>query len=145
MILRQAEPMVVRNDPAGGGSFGARRGARTHQGVDFRCNPGALILSPVAGQVTRYGWAYARAEGAPDWRYVEVTDAQNRRHRFLYTTLLPELAVGYPVSPHQAVAVAQDISARYPGSGMLPHVHYEVWDGDERLDPALVLPSGDKD
>ena len=35
-----------RDDKAGQGHFGAKRGGQKHNGIDYACLPGTLILAP---------------------------------------------------------------------------------------------------
>jgi len=121
--VKQIVDLEVRHDPAGSGYFGAPRGGRKHDGIDYACTPGGLVLSPVAGAVTKLGICYSDDHS---YRYVEVTDAQGLRHRVMYVYPLAE--DGARVEIHDPIGRAQDVSLRYPGKGMLPHVHYEVLD-----------------
>ncbi len=38
----------IRNDPAGSGHYGAPRGRRKHNGLDFLCVPGQTVVCPIA-------------------------------------------------------------------------------------------------
>jgi len=121
----------VRNDSAGEGHFGASRGGRKHNGIDFVCTPEDFCFSPVAGEVTKLGYPYG---DDLRWRYVEITDDRGLRHRLFYVS--PAVDVGDNVRVGDIVGEAQDISLRYPAQGMTPHVHYEVMDSSgEFLDP----------
>ena len=122
-MIKQAVPLYIRSDPAGDGHYGAPRGARTHRGVDYQCTPGCAVLSPVQGTVTKLGFPYA---DDLQWRYVQILDKDNTRHRLFY--VLPGIVLGLPVEADQPIGCAQDISRRYPHKGMLPHVHYECID-----------------
>lgn len=113
--------LIIRNDPAGQGHYGASRGSREHQGIDYHGTPGTHILSPVTGIVTKLGTTYA---DDPKWRYVQVTDNQDRDHRFFYVE--PSVKEGQAVGVGDPIGVLQDITQRYPDQGMLPHCHYEV-------------------
>lgn len=129
-MIRQVVPLTIRNDPAGDGHFGAPRGGRPHRGIDYRCTPGMDVLSPVYGRVTKYGYCYA---DDLRWRYVQVTDMEGRKHRLFYVT--PRAALGDQVTPVTMVGTAQDISQRYPGRQMRPHVHYEVIEDGDYINP----------
>lgn len=131
----------VRSDPAGDGGFQAPRGSYNHTGIDYQCIPGAIVCSPVAGQVTKIGYAYGSGYG--DWdpstgegdpyRYVEITSGNGRHHhRLLYVD--PTVAQGAIVVRGTQIGIAQDVTQRYPGQGMLPHVHYEVYLDERKLD-----------
>lgn len=130
-MLRQV--LGIRNDPMGNGEFGAPRGSRAHRGIDYHCLPGRSVLSPVVGEVSRHGYAYS---DDLSWRIVDVRDEKGFTHRLFYVE--PTLAVGAKVTTDTAVGVAQDISERYPGGKMLPHIHYEIRDAyGETVNPSL--------
>ena len=119
--LKTEAQLLVRNDEAGQGHFGADRGARTHRGVDFYLLPGAVLLSPVTGTITKVGYPYA---DDLSYRYVEVTLMSTAKHRFFYVE--PEHDVGTVVQVGTRLGTAQDIVKRYPDIGMKNHVHYEI-------------------
>jgi murein DD-endopeptidase MepM/ murein hydrolase activator NlpD len=133
----QATKMKIRNDTAGSGEYGARRGARTHRGIDFECTPGAVILAPVTARVARLGYPYA---DDLSWRLVELVDDNGLEHRVFY--IYPVVSVGATVASGTPIGVAQDISKRYPNRGMLPHVHYEVRRGKEYINPETFVTLG---
>ena len=120
-MIRQALTLDIRHDKAGSGAYGAPRGSRTHCGIDYHCTPGEPVLSPVAGEVTKLGYPYG---DDLTWRYVQITDEKGENHRLFYVE--PAVALGQVVNGGEAIAIAQDISERYPDQGMLPHVHYEI-------------------
>ena len=130
----------IRQDPEGDGHFGASRGTRTHRGVDFVCQHGDTIISPVHGQVTKIGYPYASGPGgangssADAYRYIQITtnpDEQSKRHhRLFYLTPGPPLQIGVWVKPDTRIASAMDVARRYDTedgkSQMLTHIHYEI-------------------
>ena len=129
-------------DDHGSGAWGAPRGPRKHRGIDWACYPGTVLYSPIAGKVTKIGYPYG---DDLSFRYVEVTDVDNRAWRFFYVE--PTVKVGDVMSRHASeLGTVQDIAARYPKPGRQPmtnHVHIEVrWmDGAQLryLNPAELL------
>lgn len=126
---------TIRNDAAGSGHFGAPRGSRKHNGIDILAEPGLLLLSPVAGKVTKLGYPYA---GDMHYRYIEVTSNKGLKHRFFYVS--PEILLKQIVVVGQLLGVVQDVKAKYPTlPAMRNHVHYEVMqlemDGYKYVDP----------
>lgn len=120
------------NDPTGEGHFGASRGSRTHNGQDYACEPGTEIYAPVWGKVTKLGYTYGSGYGDADpnsgegepYRYVQITDRDGLKHRVFYVK--PSVNLGETVKTNDIIGVSQDITLRYPGSGMINHIHYEI-------------------
>lgn len=118
---------VRESDAFGRGHFGAPRGSRLHNGIDYVCKAGRRVLSPVVGRVTKLGHPYA---DDLSYRYVEVTTIDGLRHRLFYC--LPSVSVGDYVSRGDPVGTAQDIAKRYDTNDkkMVNHIHYEVMRDD---------------
>ena len=120
--MLQAAALPQRGtDPMGSGHYGASRGSRTHNGVDYACYPETEIASPTFGTVTKLGYPYG---DDLSYRYVEITDQFDKRHRVFYVE--PSVQVGSLVHIGDVIGTAQDIEARYSGRGMKNHVHYEI-------------------
>lgn len=124
---------LVRCDDMGDGHFGAPRGDREHRGVDYLCRPGDSVFTPCTGVITKLGFPY---DDVSEWRYVEVTDSDHRRHRLFYVS--PTLSTGTYVWSGTEIGKAQDISLRY-GPRMKPHIHYEIIDRDGVYQDAEAL------
>jgi murein DD-endopeptidase MepM/ murein hydrolase activator NlpD len=124
-------------DSAGSGAFGAPRGGRTHNGVDYSAPVGAMIFAPASGEITKLGICYSDDHS---YRYVEITSADGYRHRVFYVT--PVMQQGNFVDARSTViGHAQNICARYPDQGMTNHVHYEIKDPrGEFVDPDKYRP-----
>ncbi len=122
MILIEAKERGC--DEMGCGHFGASRGTRKHNGIDYCASPGDNICTNVAGSITKLGYTYS---DDLSYRYVEVTDSEKQRHRFFYVN--PEVSLGDLVSRGDVIGTAQDIAIRYAHKGnMKNHVHYEMKD-----------------
>lgn len=130
-------PDRIRTDRAGLGTFGAPRGHRTHQGTDLVVQPGAPVYSPISGIYVRTGQPYA--SGGP-YR-LAVLSGEGLQVKVMYLQPLPGMVPGVPVKRGQLIGYAQDVSARYPGQGMTPHIHVEVRQtvGDRLLNPEQLL------
>lgn len=126
-------------DDYGSGEFGASRGNRTHNGIDFAVLPGSEIFAPVDGYVSRIGYPYA---DDLSYRYVQITDRKCRHHRIFYID--PKVELGDNVSHNvDIIGVAQGISARYTERGtMKNHVHYEIMENGKPVDPELFWNGG---
>lgn len=126
------------SDNYGSGAFGASRGGRSHNGIDYACHPGSKILSPVNGKVTKLGYPYA---DDLSYRYVQVTDDEGLDHRIFYVS--PEVVTGDVVMAGvTVVGEAQNICRRYPRTtdkpaGMTNHIHYEIKGSGRYINPEM--------
>lgn len=128
----------VRKDYWGDGSFGAKRGERTHKGVDFDVMPYSEVLSFTSGYVSKLGWAYDISHPTKgEYRYVEVL--QNNGHRIRYFYVSPLVKIGQDINKLSVIGISQDISKAYDDR-MHPHVHLEVINPEgEHIDPHKYL------
>jgi len=108
-----------RPDPHGAGHFGASRGSRTHNGIDYACWPGSAVLSVECGTVTKLGYPYGDDLG---FRYVEVTDDEGCRARYFYVE--PAVEQGHEIHTGDILGYSQKLGDRYPG--ITEHVHVEL-------------------
>ncbi|MCK4795572.1 MAG: M23 family metallopeptidase [Desulfobacteraceae bacterium] len=113
----------------GDGYFGAPRGTRTHNGIDYVCPAGSRVFSPCEGKVTKLGYPYS---DDLSFRYVQIT-LGDRNHRVFY--IEPTVQVGDFVAEGDAIGVAQDLEGRY--EGITPHIHYEIKINNEHIDPEV--------
>ena len=104
---------------------------RTHNGVDYACKPGEDVLAPVSGTVESLA-----AEG--NWGVVAaIRDGEGRLWRL---SALEDAAVrqGDAVTAGQKLGQAGAITGE---SAQDPHIHLEVLDGDQYLDPVKLIGS----
>lgn len=133
-------------DAFGSGAYGASRGSRSHNGVDFQVPVGSKVLAPVSGTVTKLGFPYKQEPTSPfkdegeerkfyakaKMRYVEI-EADGMFWRVMY--IEPRTKVGYQVRRDDTIiGIAQDLQTAY-GSGMTRHVHLEIFEmiGKEKV------------
>ena len=90
------------------------------------CYPGTIIHSTVSGKVTKLGYPYA---DKLEFRYVQVTDSQGLNHRYFYID--PLVKMDQIVTLETVIGMSQKL----PYEGITHHVHYEIKDGVEYLDP----------
>jgi len=113
-----------RSDSMGNGEFGAPRGSRTHNGIDYAVAPDSSVLAVVSGKVTKHGYPYNPSdEKKGHLRYIQVTDDKGNHVRYFY--VLPSLDIGTEVEAGDEIAIAQDLQKVY-GAAMTSHVHLEV-------------------
>ena len=130
--MLKAELPVRRTDKHGSGAWGAPRGGRKHRGVDYACHDGTIIFSATLGVVTKIGYPYC---DDLSYRYVEVTDANNNRYRYFY--LSPLVTKGEAVTNSTPLGMVQDLQKRY--KHITNHCHVEVKNGDDYLNPEMML------
>jgi hypothetical protein len=134
--------LIRGTDAYGSGRFGAVRdgGKRKHHGVDYVVAPGDWVEAPIAGVVTKYGYAYRRNT---DLRYIEIRNPETgMRARVLYVDAT--VADGAAITAGEIIGTAQNLADRYPG-GITNHVHVELTDAaGVLLDPATLLPLGEQ-
>ena len=125
----------VRVDRAGNGWFSASRGGRAHLGIDLYVEPGEILLSPCAGRFVRWGNPYT---GSSTYKLFEIAHDGCWQVRVFYCEPLGGGLTPLHIELRQKIARAQDITSRYPDSGMLNHVHVECRTMDERVIPTGV-------
>ena len=106
------------SDKWGSGHFGAPRGDRTHNGIDYICPKDSPVLSPCDGKVTKLGYAYA---DDLSFRYIQITNG-TKNHRIFYVT--PDVELTSEVKEGDIIGLSQDLAGRYPE--ITPHIHYEI-------------------
>lgn len=124
---RRIDDLPLRgSDGFGYGHFGApRSNGRTHNGTDFSCNPGDLILSPISGKITKKGVPHYNEA----YRYIQITDSAGLRHRVFYVQIIHDLfEMNAEVFEGDPIGVAQNISKKYDTDNrkMINHIHYEI-------------------
>jgi murein DD-endopeptidase MepM/ murein hydrolase activator NlpD len=129
----------IRNDRMGLGHYGARRGGRTHKGIDFSAPPGTIVYAADDGVITKIGYCYG---DDLRYRYVQITTHDGLDLRYFYTTLHPLLSIGDQVLKGQALSVCQDISSKHSTAKktMINHYHFEIKnDAGQHINPVPYL------
>lgn len=124
----------VRVDGAGSGYYHAPRGSRLHQGLDFICEPGQRIYSPLHNaEFLRYADPY----GDGEYGGLLIRNGDMEVLLF-YLSVDPEIT-HQKLYHSTVIGTAQDISLRYPDSpDMIPHVHLQI----DSVDPLLFIGKG---
>lgn len=140
---RILERIELREDAAGSGRFGARRGSRTHQGLDLIAKPGDPVFAPFRGRFIRTSRPY-RTDGRFGGL---VIHGQGIELKLFYVRPDERLRIGDEVAAGRLIGWAQDIAGKH-GPPMRNHIHIEVRRivGAELQDPArffgTILASG---
>lgn len=118
--MRSPTGKGIRSDAAGDGNYGARRGDRVHNGVDYLCDEGQDIVAPFNMRILRVAnpnattplsgikWAYGRSEG-----------------KMFYFKPDPTL-INKNVSEGQVIGKAQSCSFHYGDPKMQDHIHFQI-------------------
>jgi murein DD-endopeptidase MepM/ murein hydrolase activator NlpD len=123
------------HDAFGDGFFHADRdgGRRPHEGVDYDAVPGQTVVAPIAGVITKIGFAYP---GDTRLRYVEIENPVLRlTARALY--LDPSVREGDTVRLGEPIGTALSLQRRYPG--ITNHVHLELAEAGRKIDAQTVI------
>jgi murein DD-endopeptidase MepM/ murein hydrolase activator NlpD len=110
-----------------GSPFGARRGGRTHRGVDILAPPGTPVVAAAAGRVTFDG----RMRGYGNTIVVEHGDGLETRYAHLRRSLVRE---GDRVEQGQTIG-----EVGTSGNATTPHLHFEVHEGRIATNPLPLL------
>lgn len=116
-----------KRDAHGSGGYLSSRGGRVHRGIDFRCDPGQVVVSPIGGRVVRISRPYAVGE------YSGVVIRGNKMTIKLWYLKPYPCIIGRGVCQGQEIGRAQDLSKKYPG--MIPHIHLEI----DHVDPQVFM------
>lgn len=113
--------------------FGARKDPidgemAFHRGIDFLAPAGTPVKAAAAGTVSFSGdrWGYGTV--------VEIDHAGSKKARYAHLSRA-DVKAGDAVSAGQAIG-AVGTSGK---STKTPHLHFEIWRGDNTVDPAPLL------
>jgi murein DD-endopeptidase MepM/ murein hydrolase activator NlpD len=120
-------PLILRNDNQGLGHFGAPRGGRKHQGIDFLADPGSAIMAPISG-ILRPLTVYAT-----DTRWKGVSIKNNTIEVKIFY-MHPLIVSNTHVYTGTRIGTAQDRASISPG--MKNHIHIEVYLNGKLVDPS---------
>jgi hypothetical protein len=109
----------IRMDSMGSGVYGAPRGHRKHRGTDYIVIPGAAVVAPISGEITRIAIPYVGQEYSG-----LVITSKAMTVKLFYFKPLSEI-VGNTIREGMVIGFAQDVSKMY-GEDMLPHIHLQI-------------------
>ncbi|MBK9497796.1 MAG: hypothetical protein IPO06_00180 [Leptospiraceae bacterium] len=118
-------------DSFGSGLFNAPRGNDKHNGIDFVCEPGQVIVSPVDGFVIRQAFPYS------DKDFTGVLLGNDSLSLKMFYFIPDKKVLGSRVKQGDRLGIAQDISKRYSSKDrkMIPHIHLQI----ETIDPMVLM------
>lgn len=123
------------HDAWGNGEYGAKRGDRTHKGIDLAAYPFTIIQSMTPGRVSKLGHVYA---SDLRYRYVQITLGE-RDYRYFYVQ--PLVKVGEWVWTGTVIGRVQDIAGKYTTKEkvMINHMHFSIKHNGVHLDPTTFI------
>lgn len=118
-------------DDFGSGLFNAPRGKEKHNGIDYICEPGQVIISPVDGTVIRKAFPY------PNKEYAGVLLENDSIILKMFYFIPDKKIIGSKVKQGERIGIAQDISKLYNDKKkkMIPHIHLQI----EGIDPTVLM------
>lgn len=111
-----------RNNPFGGG------GMENHPGMDIDGDKGDVVISPAEGVVVKTGWQGGYGN------MVEISHGNNLTTRYGHLSQIG-VEIGQPVTRGQEIGRVGST-----GRSTGPHLHYEVRQDDQPIDPRGYLP-----
>lgn len=110
----------VRVDSEGNGNYGAPRGGRRHNGIDYLCDDGQDVTAPFNMMITRVAKPKV---GSP----LSGIAWETRRSRGKMFYFKPDQSlIGKWVKTGQVIGQAQSVSRDYGLPQMLDHIHFQI-------------------
>lgn len=136
-----------KRDLYGEGHFGASRGSRSHDGVDYEAVAGLPVKSPISGRATRVSKPYTSGIDSNALSGLQIEAADGTTCKIWY--LAPSAGiVGRLLAAGDVIGTAQTLQNRYPPmrpplrrvGQMTDHVHVRIHDRrGVKIDPARVI------
>lgn len=110
----------IRNDVEGQGSYGANRGSRKHNGIDYLCDEGQDIVAPFDMHIDRVS---APKAGSP-MSGIAWTSGKTKGRMWYF---LPDMQlINCYVGKGQVIGKAQSVSRDYGLPRMKDHIHFQI-------------------
>lgn len=110
----------IRSDSEGDGNYGARRGDRRHNGVDYLCDEGQDIVAPFDMLIER------KAYPNRDMIMSGISWSSGRSSgRMFYFQPFIDL-IGCHVKEGAVIGKAQSVSGYYDLPQMEDHIHFQI-------------------
>jgi len=110
----------IRSDQEGDGHYGASRGLRRHNGIDYECKEGQDVLAPFNMIILRVAKPKAGSSlSGIEWQKGKSTG------KMFYFLPDPNLT-GNSVQEGDVIGVAQSVSKSYGLPKMKDHIHFQV-------------------
>lgn len=112
-------------DPYGSGEYGASRGRRTHDGVDYIAQAEQSVVAPISGRVLRISWPYASGIDANVLEGVEIEASDGTRCWVWYIKPAVNIINQVVKAGVSIIGRAKTLSNRY-SKDITDHVHVRL-------------------
>lgn len=110
----------IRSDHEGDGNYGASRGSRIHNGIDYLCTEGQIVVAPFGITITRVANPKAKSPlSGIAWRRGKSSG------KMFYFKPYSDL-IGKKVKQGETIGIAQSVSRDYGLPKMKDHIHFQV-------------------
>ncbi len=109
----------IRSDRQGDGHYGASRGHRLHNGIDYECIKGQKIIAPFDMRIVRIAKPYFNSDlSGIVWQHGASSGK-------MFYFLPKEELIGSSVKQGENIGKAQAVNERYD-DGMINHIHFQI-------------------
>ncbi len=140
--LAYAKPtgLAVRGlDNYGAGHYGASRGARTHDGVDYMSTAGQQVKAPMSGKVTKISRPYASGIDATLLSGVEIEASDGTKCWVWYMQPSVNIVGTVVKAGTSVIGTAKTLKNRYK-NGITDHVHVRIHSRHgAKINPSTVI------
>jgi len=110
----------IRNDEEGSGEYGASRGNRIHNGIDYLCDENQTIVAPFDLIVERE----AIPKAGSTLSGIAWTKGMSKGKMFYFQP--HKWLIGKSVKAGESIGIAQAVSKDYGLPRMKDHIHFQV-------------------
>jgi hypothetical protein len=110
----------IRIDSEGSGEYGASRGIRIHNGIDYLCDQGQGVRAPFGMFIKRI----ANPKSNSPLSGIEWTAGRSSGKMFYFKPY--KQTIGQEVVEGEIIGIAQSVSKDYGLPNMLDHIHFQV-------------------
>ncbi len=127
------------DDDFGSGLFGASRGTRIHNGLDFFAEVGEAVYAPFDMELKRHGVPYEISRGLTLQEYKGLGIYSDYLVKVLYVKNTDPIGTIY--NKGEVFAYVQDVSEYHSTAEkhMNNHAHVEIYKNGKLIDPQTVL------
>lgn len=137
--VRFATPTTLglrTHDSQGAGHFGAPRGSRSHQGQDYKSQPGNVVVASMSGVVVRNVPPYAPNPRTDSFNFgVDIEASDKTICRAFYIRITK--SIGDVVWAGDPLGIALKQSHVRPG--MTEHIHIAIIRNGRKVDPTTLI------